>query len=379
MPDCWLSRSQGIAPVFFLRFKTKEDKLQEQEGRPPSLQAGRSITNPPLEWCFELSSSFVGGGPKQIIEIFSLSFGRVAVPFPLLIPLMVGVGQRAYGTVLLDNAPRLCRCTTNLSPLSPTRTLVPASAALRIDSHHFRVLLLRRFRLPLRPVSRTCRCGGFLDPFGHHRAACSRAGVLAGGVTRICREAGARVSTNVFVRDLDLLAPNVQDARRLEIVVEGLPLHGGEQLAVDTTLVSAHHCDGTVRHGAAHIDGAALVVARRRTERACPSWWGWLAGEVGGRWSGETVTFLRLLAAALAQRESAFLRRRACWWGGMLACAAARAFAASLLEQRSNVGGDANPPLISSATLVWWFFEFGMSSLFFHFNKRRSTRAFSHQ
>ena len=87
---------------------------------------------------------------------------------------------------------------------------------------------------------------------------------------RICREAGARVSMNVFVRDLDLLAPNVQDARRLEIVAEGLPLFGGAQLAVDTTLVSAHHCDGTARPGAAHIDGAALVVSRRRKERAYP-------------------------------------------------------------------------------------------------------------
>ena len=86
---------------------------------------------------------------------------------------------------------------------------------------------------------------------------------------RICGEAGARVSTNVFVRDLDLLAPNVHDARRLEIVTEGLPLYGGAQLAVDTTLVSAHHCDGTARPGAAHIDGA-LVVARRRKQRAYP-------------------------------------------------------------------------------------------------------------
>ena len=66
-----------------------------------------------------------------------------------------------------------------------------------------------------------------------------------------------------------------------------------------------------------------------------------LAGEVGGWWSEETATFLRLLAAARARNESAFLRRRA-ERGGMLACAVARAFAASLLEQRFNVGGDAD-------------------------------------
>ena len=143
-------------------------------------------------------------------------------------------------------------------------------------------------------------------------------------------------------------------------MAEGLPSHGGAQLAVDTTLVSAHHCDGTARPRAAHIDGAALVVARRRKERAYPELVGprsraklvVLAGEVGGRWSEEIVRFLRLLAAAHARSESALLRRRAeqAWrmrWGGMLACAATLAFAASLLEQRSNVGGDANPALIS--------------------------------
>ena len=131
------------------------------------------------------------------------------------------------------------------------------------------------------------------------------AGGFCSGERGSSDEAGARVSTKVFVRDLDLLAPNVQDARRSEIVAEGLPLHGGAQLVVDTTLVSAHHCDGTARPGAAHIDGAALVVARRRKERACPELVGprsrvkvvVLAGEVGGRWSEETVTFWRLLGA----------------------------------------------------------------------------------
>ena len=55
---------------------------------------------------------------------------------------------------------------------------------------------------------------------------------------RICREAGGQVTTNRFVRDLDIGVP-VNDGRRLEVVVDGLPLYGGAQLAVDTTLVSA--------------------------------------------------------------------------------------------------------------------------------------------
>ena len=58
--------------------------------------------------------------------------------------------------------------------------------------------------------------------------------------------ASARVRTNALVRDMDLGGP-VHDSRRLEILVEGLPLYGGVQLAIDTTLVSTLHCDGSAR------------------------------------------------------------------------------------------------------------------------------------
>ena len=61
---------------------------------------------------------------------------------------------------------------------------------------------------------------------------------------RVCREAGGRVATNLLVRDL-YFSVAVNDARRLEVVVDVLSLHGGAQLAVDTSLVSALHCDGT--------------------------------------------------------------------------------------------------------------------------------------
>ena len=52
--------------------------------------------------------------------------------------------------------------------------------------------------------------------------------------------------------------------------MDGLPLFGGAQLAVDTTLVSSLHCDGSPHRGAADVDGAVLVVARRRKERTYP-------------------------------------------------------------------------------------------------------------
>ena len=65
---------------------------------------------------------------------------------------------------------------------------------------------------------------------------------------RVCHEVGARVSTNVKVRDLDPLAPQALDGRRLEVVAEGPPLFVVMQLAIDATLVSPHHCDRSSPH-----------------------------------------------------------------------------------------------------------------------------------
>ena len=57
----------------------------------------------------------------------------------------------------------------------------PLCRVTRLEPHVFRVLLLRRLRLPLPLSGRSCRCGLPLDSSGHHRAACARAGVLGGG------------------------------------------------------------------------------------------------------------------------------------------------------------------------------------------------------
>ena len=73
--------------------------------------------------------------------------------------------------------------------------------------------------------------------------------------------------SNLFVRDMDL---GVHDNRRLEVVADGLPLFGGVQLAVDTTLVSAIQGDGQPQRGAADNDGVALKRARRRKETTHP-------------------------------------------------------------------------------------------------------------
>ena len=112
--------------------------------------------------------------------------------------------------------------------------------------------------------------------------------------------------TNMFLRDMDLGVP-VGDARRLEVVV-GLPVRGGAQLAVDTTLVCALHEDGRPRRKAAEPDGVALQAAERKKVTAYPELVGQrsraklvvLAVEVGGRWSEQTRVFLSQLARARA-------------------------------------------------------------------------------
>ena len=101
------------------------------------------------------------------------------------------------------------------------------------------------------------------------------------------------------------------------MVADGLPLFDGAQLAVDTTLVSPLHCDGSARPGAPSSDGVAFSAARQRKERAYPELVGphrrarlvVLAGEVGGRWSEETRSFISELAKAKSRAEPFVLRR----------------------------------------------------------------------
>ena len=150
----------------------------------------------------------------------------------------------------------------------------PTSHLTRLQPHLFRTILLRRLRQPLLPSERSCRCGRPLDSSGQHRAACAQAGVLGGEVSRsrarqpasVVRQAAESESTC----SSDIIMPNANDGRRLEVVVDGLPLFGGRQLAIDTTLVGALHADGTARVGAANRDGVALLAARRRKEANYP-------------------------------------------------------------------------------------------------------------
>ena len=146
-------------------------------------------------------------------------------------------------------------------------TALPVHRVSRMDSEPFRVVLLRRLRMPLPLSVRRC-CRGF---------------AVENAVAQMCREGGARVSTNIFVRDLDLdLAHVSTDGRRLEVVAEGLSLFGGSQLAVDATLVSALHGNGIHRRNAdkqtaspceKHADTRRGLIPSFRAGTVACGWW----------------------------------------------------------------------------------------------------------
>ena len=181
----------------------------------------------------------------------------------------------------------------------------------------------------------------------HHRAPCARAGVLArrgfaleSAAARVCREAGARVTTNVMVRDLDLGVMNVHDARRVEVIADGFPPWRS------TTGGGHHNRPGSALRRDAPARGVGwvrLLAARRRKERTYPE----LVAPTGAvvwsslpmRWADagpQRHWFLRLFAREKDRSEPPLMRMRAqqAWkirWLSILACASARVVTVSLL------------------------------------------------
>ena len=119
----------------------------------------------------------------------------------------------------------------------------PTAPEYTIQPHLFRVLLLERLQLPLTITEVACEgCQAPLDAHGRRRAACPRSGRLKKRATpiervlaRICREAGARVTFNAFLRDMNVGVP-ARDGRRIEVLAQDLPCYAVTQLAIDITL-----------------------------------------------------------------------------------------------------------------------------------------------
>ena len=140
------------------------------------------------------------------------------------------------------------------------------------------------------------------------------------------------MAQNVLLAEMSLQIP-LHDARRIEVVCNGLPPWHGQQLAVDATGVSPVRRDGQPRSGADARPATALAQAalRKRRQnypeldraRRCRGW-KWVAG---GRRKQRARA--RSAPAALQQAVRAALVHR---WSGILSVAMQRSFASSLLE-----------------------------------------------
>ena len=111
-----------------------------------------------------------------------------------------------------------------------------------------------------RPSRSLCPIGGFAES----------GGALERAAARVCREAGARVTTHTLLSDLNVPSVDRFDNRRIEVIANGLPLHHGAQLAVDTALASPLTSAGQPRQRRGDFTAAALAGARRAKERAYP-------------------------------------------------------------------------------------------------------------
>ena len=63
-------------------------------------------------------------------------------------------------------------------------------------------------------------------------------------LARVCREAGATVTRNVKLRDMNVQV-SATNEREIEVVAAGLPIHHGAQLAVDITQERSHFSRST--------------------------------------------------------------------------------------------------------------------------------------
>ena len=219
------------------------------------------------------------------------------------------------------------------------------AVALPLPRCRFRCVLLRRLRLPLLLEPRACCCGGALGPLGD-QAACPTTGVLvrrAGppecAVARVCREAGARVATNIFLRDLNRCAT----ARGCRERACRFRRRTGSCRRDACEPSAARWDQPTPRRRRARRSPAGGN--RPQTPEHLPGVPGAarcrlvvVALEVGGRWGDETEAFLHRLAPRQPQSPARKSCRRIRAPVGAVAGCAQGALAASLSSLPPDAG-----------------------------------------
>ena len=136
------------------------------------------FSNPPIEIKGEVSAAIMKRSRKTIdpnltsaiLTLFaciglpcaSMNLEPPTTDQTIQAELRASLDPASQAMLASQSGPLAAKIFTNL-PTSPEFTFEPC---------HFRVLLLRRLRLP------TCRCRQQLEPLGDHRAACPRSGAL---------------------------------------------------------------------------------------------------------------------------------------------------------------------------------------------------------
>ena len=150
---------------------------------------------------------------------------------------------------------------------------------------------------------------------------------------------------NLFLRDMGIPGMFFSDGRRIEVMATGLPLEGGVPLAIDATMVSSLHGDGSAWRHADDTAGCSTQRGEHDKDITYPELLQsphvrllTLACETGGRWSRTCCRVVRELSWARARRapralqkatRQAFFSR---WWS-LLSCCQQDSFAASVLDE----------------------------------------------
>ena len=235
---------------------------------------------------------------------------------------------------------------------------IPSEPALRMPPLRLQTALRRRLRWPLPLSGGTCcsSCQRPLDPLGDRAAACAhsgriklRAGPYEKTWGRVLREAGGRVREHVHLRDTGVPGIDPTDGRHIELVVTGLPIAHGIPAAVDVTLISPLHADGTPWRRAAEKPGSSFARAYRSKRQTYSELVNSnvlrlvvAATEIGGRLNKDAHELLKAAASARAETEPRALRRQAArgWlarWESLLAVSAQCSVAATLVSEGTRI------------------------------------------
>jgi hypothetical protein len=152
------------------------------------------------------------------------------------------------------------------------------------------------------------------------------------------------VRENLWLRDAGLPGIDPGDGRRIEVVATGLPVARGIPVAVDATLVSPLHADGTPFPGADSRAGVSFKRAERSKATTYPELVNssvlqlvTVASETGGRLNRAGCSLLADAAVARARTEPAVLRKLAArgWrtrWTTLVSVSVQSALAATLVN-----------------------------------------------